>query len=189
MVSSSNGSGKIVLLSTQKTGPDAGSLATGTVATARLGTGTIHTTIYLRGDGTSGPAGDSCLLLSSAIPSTNSGGNGTYRLTTAGVSMTETNYACLLNGSCATIKPTATAEGALSSGYTLSLRKGTFSGGALSFSDIAGSAITVNRATLQSVTVPNVNLVSGNLLGVKFVGTAAVTSQAKTIYVSCSCLN
>jgi hypothetical protein len=148
---------------------------------------TVNAFFYYNGSAWTqvGASAAPALTFTSVIAGSNGNGNGTFYVGQSGFSASEQDNHRILASSASTVKLFAAASGPLTSSYTLTLRKGTPSGGAYAYSDLSSTSVTLSGATAQTITVTGLSLVAGETLSVKVVGTSSVSANGgKALYFS-----
>lgn len=134
--------------------------------------------------GGSSSSSSAALNINALISSGNLSGNGTYYPNgTTGANATEVDTHHMLTANATKVTFNVVASGPLTSSYTFSLRRGTYSGGALSFSDL-GPEVILTGSTTQTITLTGLNLQAGETLGIKMTGTATIATNARSIFYS-----
>jgi hypothetical protein len=130
------------------------------------------------------PSTGSALLIHGYVAASNSFGNGTNYPTGSGWNTTESDGHRVLLSNASTIKLVAALSGSSSTTYTLSLRKGTPSGGSYIYSDLSNSTISISNSNVQTLNLSGLSLNAGETICIKIVGTAAMNSHQKTLTYS-----
>ena len=158
-----------------------------TGATGSTGVGTVGAT---GATGATGSGGGADFSLVGTVTNTNTGGNGTYYFTGAGTNTTESAGHKILPAAFTKVTLSASASGALTSPYTLSIRRGVPSSDGSSFTyTTIGSSITVTSTRPQIVNLTGLSLAAGDTLAVQIVGTATFTSQNQNVYITLDAYN
>lgn len=131
-------------------------------------------------------SGTPALYYSGFVTATNTLGNSTLYGTISGWSGAESDGHRLLLSSATTVKLIASLAGSVTSPYTLSLRRGTPSGGNYYYTDMSATTISVSNANLQTINLTGLTLAAGETIAIKIVGTANINAagQQKTLYYS-----
>ena len=133
--------------------------------------------------GTSGGGGTPALSFIGVIPITTAFGNGTLYSGLYAANNNEADGHRLLASAATTVKLIASMAGSVNSSYTLSLRRGTPSGGGYTFSDLSTQTITVSDSNAKTLSLTGLTLAAGETINIKITGTAAfnATGQQKQL--------
>lgn len=144
--------------------------------------GDLNITGNYKINGTNISTGES-FIQTYTISSTNNSGNGTYYLSGTGASVTEKDNMKLIPITGTTIKLYAIMSGAISTSYTLTVRRASQATGSLTFSNTAAT-ITVDAAhQYRSISIAQ-NFSAGDVFTIQLVGTQTFATTTESIAVS-----